>query len=212
MLLIGMFDSPFVRRVAVSLKLLEIPFEHANWSVGADHARIREYSPLGRVPALVLDDREVLTDSAAILDQLDSTVGPERALVPPAGVARRRVLQIVALALGAAEKGRESVYERVFRPAEKRHEPWVERCRSQMHGGLGEIERACEGSAAPWLGGERLTQADVTLTCAWTFLAESNALEGSSYPAVAAHAAHCEALPAFLATRTSWSAPTPTGA
>ena len=86
MLLIGMFDSPFVRRVAVSLKRLEIPFGHANWSVGADHARIREYSAPGRVPTLVLDDGMALTDSSAILDYLDSTRGRERALVPPFGV------------------------------------------------------------------------------------------------------------------------------
>jgi glutathione S-transferase len=89
MLLIGMFDSPFVRRVAVSLKHLSIPFEHANGSVGADHARIREFSPLGRVPTLVLDDGGTLTDSSAILDYLDSEIGAERALVPSSGAARR---------------------------------------------------------------------------------------------------------------------------
>ena len=66
MLLIGMFDSPFVRRVAVSMQLLKIPFEHADWSVGRDFERIRQYSPLGRVPALVLDDGEVLSESASI--------------------------------------------------------------------------------------------------------------------------------------------------
>ena len=60
MLLIGMFDSPYVRRVAITLKLLEIPFDHGNWSVGADFDRIREYSPLGRVPVVVLDDGAVL--------------------------------------------------------------------------------------------------------------------------------------------------------
>ena len=92
MLLIGMFDSPFVRRVAVSLNLLGFSFEHANWSVGKDHAQIRRYSPLGRVPTVVLEDGEVLTESAAILDHLDSVVGPERALVPANGTARRQVL------------------------------------------------------------------------------------------------------------------------
>jgi glutathione S-transferase len=134
MLLIGMFDSPFVRRVAVSLKLLGFAFEHANWSVGKDHAQIRRYSPLGRVPTVVLEDGEVLTESAAILDHLDSVVGPQRALVPTDGAARRQVLQLMALAIGAAEKGRDLIHERIARPPEKRHEPWEERCRSQMHG------------------------------------------------------------------------------
>ena len=105
MLLIGMFDSPFVRRVAVSLKLLGFEFEHANWSVGKDHAQICRYSPLGRVPVLVLEDGEVLTESSAILDHLDSLVGPERALVPSRGIARRQVLQLTSLAIGAGEKG-----------------------------------------------------------------------------------------------------------
>ena len=90
MLLIGMFDSPFVRRVAVSMKLLEIPFEHANWSVGRDFDRIREYNPLGRVPTLVTNEGERLMESAAILDYLDELVGPERALLPHSGPERRQ--------------------------------------------------------------------------------------------------------------------------
>ena len=76
MLLIGMYDSPYVRRVAISMKLCGIAFEHADWSVGADFERIRQYNPLVRVPTLVLDDGEVLFESAAMLDYLDELVGP----------------------------------------------------------------------------------------------------------------------------------------
>ena len=76
MMLIGMFDSPFVRPVAISMKLLDIPFEHADWSVGKDFERIRRYNPLGRVPTLVLDDGEALMETSAILDYLDERVGP----------------------------------------------------------------------------------------------------------------------------------------
>jgi len=207
MLLIGMFDSPFVRRVAVSLKHLSIPFEHGNWSVGADHARIRQFSPLGRVPTLVLDDGVTLTDSSAILDYLDSEIGVERALVPSSGAPRREVMQLVALALGAAEKGREQIYEHLFRPPEKRHEPYLERCRSQMHGALGELERWRASHPGPWLMGERFTQADITLGCCWTFLVQSVALDASRYGALDSLAAECEALPEFTATRVPWSAP-----
>jgi hypothetical protein len=89
MILIGMFDSPFVRRVAVSMRLLEIPFAHRNWSVGKDQSEIRRYNPLGRVPTLVLDDGETLVESSAILDYLDDRVGPARALLPPTGADRR---------------------------------------------------------------------------------------------------------------------------
>src|SRR5579862_8370089 len=98
-----MFDSPFVRRVAVSMKLLAIPFEHANWSVGKDFDRIRQYSPLGRAPALVLDDGEVLSESAMILDYLDQRVGQQRALLAPGGNVRREALRLMALSIGAAE-------------------------------------------------------------------------------------------------------------
>ena len=86
MKLIGMLDSPFVRRVAISLQLLELPYEHCNWSVGRDFDQIRAYSPLGRVPALVLDDGAVLTESSAVLDYVDDRVGAARALLPPTGL------------------------------------------------------------------------------------------------------------------------------
>ena len=88
MILIGMYDSPFTRRVAIALALLGHRFEHHAWSVGADFDRIREYSPLGRVPVLVLDDGTVLTESAAILDWLEREPGGETLL--PAGGAQRR--------------------------------------------------------------------------------------------------------------------------
>ena len=125
MLLIGMYDSPYVRRVAISLKLCGIAFEHGNWSVGADFERIRQYNPLVRVPTLVLDDGEVLLDSAALLDYLDEMIGPQRALLPRVGRERRTALKLMAIAIGAADKAREQVYERAFRPPEKRHEPWL---------------------------------------------------------------------------------------
>jgi glutathione S-transferase len=76
MLLIGMFDSPYVRRVAISMRRLGLPFEHRNWSVGTDFDRIRDYSPLGRVPVLVLQDGTALVESSAILDAIDDIAGP----------------------------------------------------------------------------------------------------------------------------------------
>ena len=209
MMLIGMFDSPFVRRVAISLKLRDLAFEHRNWSVGRDFALISAYNPLGRVPALVLDDGEVLVESGAILDYLDELVGPKRALLPRSGAARRAALRLMAIATGAAEKGALQVYERAFRPYEKRHEPWLERLRSQTHGALGELERCCALRPDEWLIGERITQADITATCAVTFLdaAISLAVTPERYPLLRALVSRCETLPEFAATRIPWSAP-----
>jgi glutathione S-transferase len=209
MLLIGMFDSPYVRRVAVSMRRLELPFEHANWSVGVDFERIREYSPLGRVPVLVMDDGVALCDSAAILDALDDRVGPQRALLPTTGPSRREALRLVWLAIGASEKARDQIYERMVRPPEKRHEPWVARCREQMHGALGQIELTCrERGAGAWLVDDRLTQADITVACLGTWSNESlGVLTGDhAYPALKALVDRCEALPEFRATYSKWFA------
>jgi glutathione S-transferase len=210
MKLIGMLDSPYVRRVAISMKLLGVQFEHLNWSVGKDFERIRQYSPLGRVPALVLEDGDVLPDSAAMLDYLDELAGPERALLPPSGRERREALRVMSLAVGACDKGRDQLYETLYRPPEKRHEPWVERCRTQMHGALSELEQtAARERATPWLVGGRLTQADITTACIFTLLSDvhANTLDSAPYPKLRAHVAHCESLPEFRATRLKWSAP-----
>ncbi|MGH8454026.1 MAG: glutathione S-transferase family protein [Nevskiales bacterium] len=212
MILIGMFDSPFVRRVAVSMKLLGIAFEHRNWSVGRDQARIRQYNPLGRVPALMLDTAEVLVESSAILDYLDEHVGPARALLPLRGEARRKALKLMVVATGAAEKGVAQVYEGVFRPEEKRHAPWVARCSEQMQGALVELDRSCQAlGGGQWLVDGRLTQADITVTAAFTFLSETQALPAECYPALIRHVARCEALPEFQATHVPFFTPT-TGA
>ena len=197
MILIGMFDSPFVRRVAVSMDLLGVRFEHRDWSVGKDQARIREFNPLGRVPTLVLDDGEVLVESAMILDHLDQQAGPERALLPPAGEARRSAQGLIALASGALDKGVQQVYERIFRPAEKRHEPWLQRCAGQMRGALGELEARCAATTSEWLAGDGLSQADITLACYLTYMQEAVPVDLAAYAALHARVARCEALPVF---------------
>jgi len=211
-ILIGMFDSPFVRRVAVSMNLLGMSFEHRNWSVGKDFERIRQFNPLGRVPTLVQPDGEALIESSIILDFLDESAGPERALLPPSGRDRRQASRIMAIASGAAEKGVLQIYETAFRPAEKRHLPWVERCHTQMHAALAELDRWCQSRAGEWLIGDRMTQADITATCVYTFLADAVAINrnGVLYPglaALAALAARCEALPEFGCVKAEWFAP-----
>jgi glutathione S-transferase len=210
MLLIGMFDSPFVRRVAVSMKLLDVPFEHANWSVGKDFDRIREFNPLGRVPTLVTDDGLRLMESAAILDHLDEMAGPDRALLPRSGVDRRTALNLIAMATGAAEKGVLQLYERVFRPEEKRHAPWVQRCHAQMSAALAALDRAVgERGVSQWLVGKRMTQADITAACAFTFLNDALrvAADRVMYASLATLAARCESLPAFQETRLAFHPP-----
>lgn len=210
MILIGMFDSPFVRRVAVSLRLLGFEFEHRNWSVGRDFEQIRHYNPLGRVPTLVLDDGDVLIESSAILDDLDQRVGPERALLPARGADRRRALKLMAIASGAAEKAVSQLYERAFRPEDKWHEPWVQRCRGQMLDALAELEKdAAAVEASSWWLGERMSQADITVAAAATFVHEALALDRKLFPALMARVSRCEALPVFREFHQPFFVPAP---
>jgi glutathione S-transferase len=209
MILIGMFDSPFVRRVAVSMNLLKVPFEHRNWSIGKDFELIRQFNPLGRVPALVQPDGDTLIESAAILDFLDENIGPQHALLPRSGEQRREALRIIAIAVGGAEKGVAQMYETAFRPPEKRYRPWVERCHTQTHAALGELDRICQVRGHEWLIGNRITQADITATCVYTFLSDALDINRDRvvYPALSTVAARCEDMPEFRAAKAEWFAP-----
>jgi glutathione S-transferase len=208
MKLVGMFDSPYVRRVAISMRLLDLPFEHANWSIGRDQARIAELNPLGQVPVLVLDDGEPLIESSVILDYLDQLVGPARALVPANGDARRQVLGLSALAAGVADKARLQIYERVFRPRGLQHEPLRLRLHAQMIATCQRLETTCaERGEAEWLVGDRITQADITLGCAVTYAIETVGLEPGALPALRARHARLAALPVFREIYERFDAP-----
>lgn len=210
MQLVGQYDSPYVRRVAVSLHLLGVPFTRNPISVFADAAEMARINPLGRVPSLVLDGGEVLIDSAAILDHLDETVGPERALLPPSGPERRRALRITALATGAIDKAGAIVYERLLRPAEKVHEPWIDRCRGQLRVALAALDAE---RTAPWFLGRRLMQPDIAVAAMLGYLRlrAPDSLPAGAYPNLEQLSAACEALPAFIATRPGADETMPSG-
>jgi glutathione S-transferase len=199
MILIGQYDSPFVRRVAISLHVLGLSYEHDTRSVFADFDAMRRINPLGRIPSLVLDDGEVLIDSAAILDWLDQSVGPERALIPVAGAARRRVLRRMALATGVIDKAGAAAYERLIRPAAYRWPDWIERCLTQAAGGLEAL------AAEPWPESALLHQGEITTACMLRYLrylqiAVPELLPSGRYPSLDALSARCEAWPEFSAT------------
>ena len=211
MILIGMYDSSYTRRVAIAMSLYGMPFEHRSWSVGKDFDRIRQYNPLGRAPTLVLDDGEVLTESAMMLDYLDDAVGSERALMPSTGLARRDAQRLIALATGAIDKAVLIVLERIFRPVEMHSEAWLSRCRTQVEGALGELDKACAARARhEWLVGDAMTHADIAVACYTTHLRESLPLDLSPWPALRAHVDRCEALPVFRQHYIPFDAPVPT--
>jgi glutathione S-transferase len=196
MILVGQFDSPYTRRVAVSLRLLGFDFEHDKRSVFADFESMRATNPLGRVPSLILDDGTTLIDSSAILDWLDQRVGPERALVPAGGPARQQVLQRIALASGTIDKVMGIAYERLVRPEPYRWPDWIARCRAQAEGGLAAL------AGLSWPTGQRVDQAWITTACMVRYvrLAVPDLLAQRRYPALDAMSERCEAEPAFRAT------------
>jgi glutathione S-transferase len=199
MILIGHYDSPFVRRVAIALRMYAMPYEHRAWSVFSQASEIAAYNPLKRVPTLVLDDGEVLIESAAILDWLDERAGPQKALIAQAGAERRQALKVCALASGLNDKAVSLVYERAVHGRET--PLWVERCRSQIGGVLEALEADRAARPGPWWFGERINHADIAVGCSLRFLGEAHpeVFDETLWPALTAHAAACEALPDFAA-------------
>lgn len=196
MILVGQYDSPYVRRVAVTLGVLGIAFEHDTRSVFGDFDSMRTVNPLGRVPSLILPDGTTLIDSAAILDRLDQEVGPDRALLPPAGPSRQQALQRIALATGTIDKVMSGAYERLIRPAPYRWPDWMARCRTQAEGGIAAL------AALSWPADGRLDQTWITTACMIRYvrLADVDLLPPGRYPSLDALSQRCEALPPFQAT------------
>lgn len=112
MQLIGMLDSPYVRRVAISLKRLNIPFEHQSISVFRQVEDFSQINPLVRAPSLVCDDGTVLADSTLILEYVEQLAGPDQSLMPSALGDYRQALCLIGLALNACDKTVHCQYER----------------------------------------------------------------------------------------------------
>jgi glutathione S-transferase len=198
MQLVGMFDSPYVRRAAISLRLLGVPFEHRPVSVFSAFEQFRAINPVVKAPTLVCDDGTVLMDSTLIIDHAEMSSG--RSLMPVGAAQRLRALRIVGLALAACEKTVQIVYERNLRPAEKQHQPWIDRVQGQLVAAYSALEH--EAAAMPLPADEpTMTQAGVSTAVAWAFtqLMLPDAIGAADYPVLAAYSARAESLPAFLA-------------
>jgi glutathione S-transferase len=197
MFLIGQYDSPFVRRVAIALKLYGLAFEHKPWSTFGDADKIARYNPLRRVPTLVLDSGESLIESHIILDYLDELVGDAKAMIAPHGLERRRQLKVCALATGLADKSVSLVYESVLRKEQLKL--WVDRCEAQICGALDVLEKDRAAVKTPYWFGGRIGHADIAVACMLRFTGEAHPhlFNAARYPALTAHAAACEALPPF---------------
>lgn len=198
MQLIGMLDSPYVRRVAVALIVAKVPFEHKPISLFRHKDAFAAINPLLKAPTLKTDDGTVLIDSTLILDYLAFVHPAIAALTPSAPFERLRALRVTGLALAVMEKAVQRHYERALRPAEKFHEPWAARVMGQLEAGLGSLDR--ELPQAGWIAGD-LGLADIAAACAHTFTAHmiGDVASLAPYPNFAAFAARAEALAPFRA-------------
>ncbi|MDB5832342.1 MAG: Glutathione S-transferase [Caballeronia sp.] len=204
MKLIGMLDSPYVRRVAICLKLLELDFEHRPVSVFSDFEEFRKLNPVVKAPTLILDDGQSLMDSTLILDYVTGVARSSIKPAPDRAEDRLRATRLTGLALAACEKTVQIVYERNLRPAEKQHEPWIDRISTQLLAAYAELEADMADvslSTLP-LDPERLGQAGVTVAVAWRFtqMMVPKIVVAADYPKLRSFSAFAEQTPAFEST------------
>lgn len=207
MILIGQYDSPFVRRAAIAMRLYGLPFEHRPWSVFGDADKIRRFNPLTRVPTLVLDDGDVILDSAAIIDHIDSLADAATVLMPRVEPQRRRVMNVVSLATGLADKAVSLFYE------QKLHKDvsalWESRCLAQLSAAVAALEESRRAAGGPHWFGDRITHADIAAACALRHACEAHPglIDFGALPALRAHCEALEALPVFIEISQPFIAP-----
>jgi glutathione S-transferase len=195
-----MLDSPYVRRVAISLQLLGLKFEHQSLSVFRGFDEFQRINPVVKAPTLVCDDGEVLMDSTLILEYAQALARP-RTLMPTGMKELQHELRLIGLALAATEKSVQIVYERGLRPLEKRHEPWLNRVTAQLLAGYGELEAEIARTPLPPSSSASMHQAGITIAVAWHFTQQMvpDVVPAERFPRLAACSAAAEALPEFKA-------------
>ncbi|QJD89288.1 glutathione S-transferase [Duganella dendranthematis] len=200
MKLIGMLDSPYVRRVAVSLQLLGLKFEHQSLSVFSTFEQFRQINPVVKAPTLVDEEGNALMDSTLILQYAESIARPSARRTPSMPTELMRSQRLLGLALAACDKAVQLVYERQLRPAEKLHQPWADRVILQLRAALDVLEaeqqqQPLEATSAA------MPPPGVMQAITWHFIQQMlpDVVSAADYPALAAYSREAEALPEFRA-------------
>lgn len=199
MKLIGMLDSPYVRRVAISLQLLGLRFEHQSLSVFRDFEQFRQVNPVVKAPTLVCDDGAILLDSTLILEYAEALARP-RTLMPSELPRLRHELRVIGLALAACDKSVQIIYERGQRPPEKLHQPWVDRVTGQLLAAYDALE--AEVARGPLAAtSQAMRQSGVSTAVSWRFTQHMlpDLVPVGRFSSLAAFSAQAEALPEFRA-------------
>lgn len=194
MRLIGMLDSPFVRRTAISLARMEVPFTLDQLSVFSDFDQIAQVNPSVKVPTLVTDYGVTLMDSSLIIEYVRLTCNRPVAIDDTGAYAVRAL----GLGLVASEKTLHVIYERSLRPDEKVHGPWLERVEKQLRSTYAELEKTYAGVFGV---AEKVGHADVMAAVAWRFTRANlpDLVAASDHPALSSLSERMEATPEFMA-------------
>ena len=195
MRLIGMLDSPYVRRTAISLRMMGFDFELSQLSVFRNYDEFQAISPVVKAPSLVTDDGMVLMDSTLILEHAER-LAPSKSLMPADPREHTKALHLIGFAMAANEKTVQMVYEKTQRPAEKQHQPWLDRVSGQVQRAYAVLEKEMPSS---WIGGATPNQAYITVAVAWRFTQSRfpEVVASAAHPKLAAHSARAEKLPVF---------------
>jgi glutathione S-transferase len=205
MKLIGMLDSPYVRRVAISMHEWGMAFDHEALSVFRHYDEFKRVNPIVKAPTLVLDDGQWLIDSTLIIAYLEGIAAARglRSLMPTDPPAHIQALRVIGLSLAASEKTMQIVYERHLRPEEKQHAPWVERVTAQLHAAYQALETAVRERALD--GGDAIMQDGITAAVVFRFTQHmlGDTVSGFSlddYPTLGAYSRGVEQRAAFVQT------------
>ena len=198
MRLIGMLDSPYVRRVAISLAHLGVPFEHDAVSVFSAFEKFRGINPVVKAPSLVCDNGDVLMDSSLILQFIEATVAGADSLWSQSPELMQHETRAVGLALAACEKSVQIVYERNLRPASAQYEPWIERVSGQLLAACAGLEHEVQIRQTAFL--KSRSQACITSAVAWQFTQSMLAavVPAARHPGLVALSTRMERTPEFL--------------
>ncbi|ESQ82437.1 hypothetical protein AEAC466_17615 [Asticcacaulis sp. AC466] len=200
MILIGQYDSPYVRRVGIALTVYGFAYEHRPWSTFGDANKILPFNPLMRVPTLILDNGAVVLESAYALDWLDEEVRArgDDALIAATGADRQKALYYVALATGFSDKAIALFYEQVLH--KQTSDLWLKRCHDQMGAVLDALEAIRAAARTRWLLGDTMTHADIALACSLRHAREAHPdIDFSRWAALNFHSAQCEEMEVFKA-------------
>ncbi|MCC3720959.1 glutathione S-transferase [Rouxiella badensis] len=196
MKLIGMLDSPYVRRVAISLELYGVKFEHFPLSVFRHVEAFREINPVVKAPTLELDNGQRLMDSTLMISFFETLATAEHKLLPQGAEALAESLNILGLSLAASEKAVQHVYEHNLRPEEKQHQPWIDRVTQQLIAACQGWETALKNRKH---GSEKIDQVGVTSAVVWSFIQSMipQVFEGYDFPHIQSLTDKMENQPAF---------------